>query len=374
MSATKLECLLVYLLAVGALGGGSALGLGQESFVETGAPLPPARPGPNPPALWQASEPVRVNELEFQVLATQVWPAPAAGGLSPLQLQLRVTNRGKENVLFLPILGQPVLQTADGKPLEARNHGRDGLRRLPDKVTLEPGKPFTVTEPARLFANPKGLSLGWMDETGSYWSCDGLQPGKYLLSLRYSSTGRNGEWAGKAQTVALAVTIRELKASPPVTANALEVCALADGVWRVPAEGQQMLIELGFRLTNAQKPNWARLFPGIAAVQLKASDGKELPVSKAGTVVPEGPPLALHMEPGVSRTLAQPAVLSHAGGALALTWVDSGGTVWRVEGLRPGKYTLRCTIQAQPGKTPAEWTTWTGQLQTEPLEVEITPP
>jgi hypothetical protein len=360
MTATKMKAALLSLMAV-------SLGLAR-------APLPPPRPASNVPVTVQASEPVKVNELEFQVLAAGLWPVPAAGGLSPLQLQLRVTNRGKDNVSFLPILGQPSLQTADGQPVQTRCLGGNGLRRLPDQITIEPGKSFTVTEPAQLFSNPDGPRLSWMDETGSVWSSDSLRPGKYLLSLQYTSMGRNGEWAGKAQTAALAFEIRELKASASVTSKGLEVWALADGAWRAPAEGKQTRIDLGFRIANAQKPAWARIFPCIGTVSIKSVDGKEHLPNKAGTVSAEGSPQALHMEPDVSRTLAQPALLFQSGQALALSWVDSAGTVWQFEGLKPGKYTVRYTIQALKGKTPAEWTTWTGDIQTAPLEVEITPP
>jgi hypothetical protein len=363
MVTTRLKHPLLLLALL--IGFGAGLGLGR-------APLPPPRPVSNVPVTVQASEPVKVNELELQVLAGGVWPVPAAGGLSPLQLQLRVTNRGKDHVSFLPILGQPILQTPDGNSVVTRCLGGNGLRRLPDRVTIEPGKSFTVTEPAQLFASPGGSRLSWMDETGSVWSSDDLPTGKYLLSLQYTSTGRNGEWVGKGQTAALAIEIRDLKASPSGTANALEVWALADGTWRVPAEGKQTRIDLGFRIANARKPAWARIFPCISAVSIKSADGKEHLANRAATVPAEGSPPALHMEPDVSRTLAQPALLFHSGQALALTWVDSAGTVWQFEGLKPGKYTVRYTIQAQKGKTPAEWTTWVGEIQTAALEVEIT--
>jgi RNA polymerase sigma factor (sigma-70 family) len=323
------------------------------------------------PAAFEASEPASVKDLELEALTNPVWPSPGAGGFSLLQLQLRVTNRGKDNVRFLPILGTPLLTTADGKPLKAQLHGRDHVRRLPNPVALEPGKAATAKELARLFHRDKGLSLYWEDETGNEWSYDGLRPGKYLLRLHYKSTGPNGTWAGEAQTNPLAVEIRELKTSAPVVANQLEVCALADGAWPAPAAGQQSLIALGFRVTKVQQPTWARILPYIAAVSVLSADGVELPVKKLATGRDNPGPEALHMNPNMSRTLAEPALLSRTGQGLALTWADRAGHVWQIEGLRPGTYTVRYLIRAEQGKTPSEWTTWTGEVRTAPVEVTI---
>jgi RNA polymerase sigma factor (sigma-70 family) len=326
---------------------------------------------PNFPAALQASEPANVKALVFQTLTNSVWPAPGPGGLSPLQLQLRVSNRGKDNMRFLPILGTPVMTTVDGKPLKAQLHGNDHIRRLPNPTLLEPGKAVTATELARLFRRDKGLSLYWEDEGGSVWSYDGLQPGKYLLSLHYKSTGPSGTWAGEASTKAVTIEIRELHASAPVVVNQLEVSALADATWPVPAAGKQSLIALGFRVTKVKQPTWARIFPRIAAVQAESADGRVHPVKKVATGLPGWAPQALHMNPDVSRTLAEPATLSRTGQLLALTWADSEGNVWQIEGLRPGRHTVSYVIHADKGKTPEQWTTWTGEVQTAAVEVTI---
>jgi RNA polymerase sigma factor (sigma-70 family) len=336
--------------------------------------VPPATPGEgvrDRPAGDRASEPAPAKGLEFQVLTDPVWPAPGPGGVSPLRLQLRVTNRGKEGVRFLPVLGTPILKTADGKPLKAQAHGSDHVRRLPNPVPLEPGKAVTVTEAAQLFRRGNGLALYWEDQGGTVWSYDGLQPGKYLLRLHYKSPGPGGTWAGEALTKDVEVVVRELRASAPVVANQLRVCALADGTWQAPAAGQQGQVALGFRVTKVQQPNWARIIPRIAAVRVQAPDGTELPVKKVATGLPGRVPQALHMNPDMSRTLAEPASLARAGGALVLTWADSAGDVWQVAGLRPGTYQIRYVIRADRGKAAGDWTTWTGEVQTAAVEVTI---
>ena len=90
------------------------------------------------PEAFQASDGVKRGDLEFQVVSAAVWPAPEAGGISPIPLQLRVSNRGKEKAEFIPIVGMPILKTADGMPLKAQCHGNDHIRVLPKPVTLEP--------------------------------------------------------------------------------------------------------------------------------------------------------------------------------------------------------------------------------------------
>jgi hypothetical protein len=106
-------------------------------------------------------------------------------------------------------------------------------------------------------------------------------------------------------------------------------------------------------------------------VRLQAADGSELAVKKVGTVFVSRAPSALHMEPGVSRTLVEPALLTRAGPSLALTWVDSGRNVWQVEGLRAGKYTVRYVIRADKGTTATDWTTTSGEVLTAAAEVTI---
>ncbi len=329
-------------------------------------------PRPWPPERLHVSNPVTMKDLAFEVVASPVWPTPGPNGVSLLRLQLQVTNLGKETVRFLPILGEPILRTADGEPLTSKNHGRNGGRRLPEPLVLDPGKTVTVEEPLRLASGgAKGMSLNWNDETGSYLSIDMLQPGTYLLALHYNTTKRKGVWAGEVRTESVPVEIRELSASPPTVANDLELVALADGAWPVPAVGKHNVVYLGFRIQSVRKPVWARVIPSITEVKMTSSDGQEMPVKKATAVRPARQPQGLHMEPAVSRTLAQPARIAPFGQCLVLTWVDAGGNSWHIEGLQPGKYTVRYVIRAQEGKTAQDWTTWTGEMQTATLNVEI---
>jgi hypothetical protein len=319
----------------------------------------------------RASQRVVNKGLAFQVVADPVWPVPGPGGFSPLPLQLRASNPGRQATRFVPILGTPVLRPVGGGRLKARLHGRDHVRRLPNAVVVEPGKAATAAEVARLFGGDKGLSLYWEDETGDNWSYDGLRHGTYLLSLHYRSTGPGGAWAGEAWTKELPVVVRELRASAPVVANPLRVRALADGTWPAPAAGKQSVIALGFRVTKVQQPTWARIIPRIASVRITAPDGTELPAKKVAAGLPRRVQQALHMNPDMSRSLAEPASLARAGRSLALTWADADGAVWQIAGLRPGTYRVRLVIRADKGRTPDNWTTWVGEVHTAAVEVTI---
>jgi hypothetical protein len=224
---------------------------------------------------------------------------------------------------------------------------------------------------ARLIKRDNGFALYWEDSGGTMWSFDGLQPNKYLLQLHYTSTGHKNSWAGEVLTKTVTVDLRELKASAPVLANQIEVCALADSIWAAPAAGSASAINLGFRVTKRQKPTWARIIPRIVGVSLRAADGSELAVKKVGVIPPDREPQALHMEPDASRSVVEPAQLTRAGKALVLTWVESDGSVWQVAGLHAGKYAVRYVVQADPGRTPGDWTTWTGAVRTAPVEVVV---
>jgi hypothetical protein len=131
------------------------------------------------------------------------------------------------------------------------------------------------------------------------------------------------------------------------------------------------MIQLGFRVINVQPPNCSAIIPCISAMRLQTADGEELRPKKVGVAEPARALRWLHLRPGVSQSLAEPALLAHAGAALALTWADSNGDVWQIDGLRPGRYTLRYLLEAQKGKTREDWTSWTGAVPAAAVDVEI---
>jgi hypothetical protein len=147
-----------------------------------------------------ASVPVRVNGADFQAVTDPIWPVPEAGKPSVIALALHITNRSKESVRFPPWRGSVVLKRADGGALTPIYHGCDRSRPAPPCIALEPGKLLVAAEPAHLFDRGTSLQLSWLDMKGGHLILDVLQPGKYLVSLRYSFPQAGpGEWAGVAE-------------------------------------------------------------------------------------------------------------------------------------------------------------------------------
>lgn len=360
---------------------------GRSDVASSNVPLPAktdAIAETNLPAILQTSKPAKADELEFQIVSSVIWPMPGQAGSSPVQFQLRVTNRGNKDVRFLPVVGKPILQSADGNELPAKMSGQDHVRVLPKPVTIEAGKTITVKGGAQLGTYDKKSALGWEDETGMVWSV-GVKSGKYLLSLQYKtqelghdaqSVAQTGSWLGAVRTEAVPVEIVDLTAFEPAVTNGLEVVALADSTWRVPPAndpqgGKQTRVCLGFRIASVDKPRhqpW--IIPTIAKVSIQSADGMELPVKKMAATVPVAEPQLMVLRPKENYTAANPAMLFRAGKTLTLAWADGAGNVWQVENLRPGKHTVRYVVEAGKGSQERP-ISWLGQLPTATFAIEI---
>src|SRR5262249_51178678 len=87
-----------------------------------------------------------------------------------------------------------------------------------------------------------------------------------------------------------------------------------------------------------------------------------------------------------SHTFAEPALLRQNGESLELTWSDVAGTIWKIEGLRPGKYQVRYVVQgylwpaqealdyeqqARSGIPPAKLPPFNGEVETAAVDIEI---
>jgi hypothetical protein len=233
---------------------------------------------------------------------------------------------------------------------------------------------------------------------------DGLKPGKYLLRLRYNTrrhaerdtwVKESGAWFGEVRTAEVPVEIVDLKAaSPPAVANGVEamsltdgtwqvkkaeelgwkdqveVSALAESTWQVPAAGKQTQVCLGLRMATVEKW-WVRIVPSLALVQIKSADGVELPSRKTKATVPVDAPQMLALQPGISQSLAKPAILFHAGKALTLVWADGAGNVWHIDNLKPGRYSVRYVLRTEKGEPSQYISYWLGEIQTKTVMVEI---
>jgi len=277
---------------------------------------------------------------------------------------------------------------------------------MPKLISLDAGKTATIQRFSQLstYRTGSSLRLVWADEFGTVSEIEGLKPGKYLLRLQYNTrrcadgwtwVKESGAWFGDVRTAAVPVEIVDLKASHPAVYNGVEAMSLADGTWQVnkaeergwkdsvevstladsiwqaPAAGKQTQVCLGFRMTTVEK--WCvRILPNIAMVSIKSADGVELPARKTGATVSVDTPQLLILEPTFSQSVANPAILFHAGETLTLAWADGAGNVWHVDNLKPGRYSARYVIRTEKGE-PSQYVMsyWLGEIQTETVMVEI---
>jgi hypothetical protein len=367
----------------------------------------------NLPVTKQTSKPVKADNLEFQIVSSTIWPMPdrigkgppeIPAGESPVQLQLRVTNHGQKEVRLLSIVGTPILQAADGKELPGRMLGSIHSR-LPKLISLDAGKTVTFKRFSQLstYRTGSSLRLVWEDEFGMVSEIEGLKPGKYLLRLQYNTqryvdgwtwVKESGAWFGDVRTAVVSVEIVDAKASPPAVSNGVEAMSLPDGTWQlqkaeelgwkdpievvalagstwqVPAARKQTQVCLGFRMTTVEKW-WVRIIPSMAMVSIKSADGVELPSRKTGATVSVDAPQLLALEPRFSQSVANPAILFHAGKTLTLAWADGGGNVWHVDNLKPGRYSVRYLIRTEKGEPSQYISYWLGEIQTETVMFEI---
>jgi RNA polymerase sigma factor (sigma-70 family) len=158
------------------------------------------------------SKPVRVNGVDFCVVADKVWPLPLAGNGQEVEVTVRITNYTKEDLKFWDNL-LPRLSSSAGKALVHRLDGRDGTRAMHSFVVAA-GQSVTVPLCARpaLYWEPHGksLRLNYMDASAMYGHFEGLAPGeKYQLGIGYSTAPQAPErfWVGKVETETVEIEV-----------------------------------------------------------------------------------------------------------------------------------------------------------------------
>jgi hypothetical protein len=344
---------------------------------------------------FPASEPVKDGDLEYQVVASPVWPMPTTEkyACSVVQIQLRVTNRGKGEVLFEPRLGFPFLKKSDVEWIRPQCYGCDHICVPPAPVSLAPGKAAMARLLFKLHDSrngntiwpERGICLSWEDHSGGYMGLEKLEKCQYSLELHYEKRGSQQQSLGEVQTKPITVEIRELKASAAVIKDKTEIYALANETWRVPVESKTSRIGLGFRIINRQNYS-ALMIPNIKAVKITSADGIDLPVKKLPSKVSHPFPEILSLWYDIAHTFAEPALLCRTGDSLELTWSDVAGNVWKIEGLQPGKYQVRYVVQgylwpdedvdeffkqARTGMPPAKLPSFNGDVETASVHIEI---
>jgi RNA polymerase sigma factor (sigma-70 family) len=160
------------------------------------------------------SKPVRVNGADFEVTTEKVWHMPpAAGKMQPIDIRLRIVNRGTTEVTFnLFDTITPILKTPDGKEHELHSVRKGTGPAQPIRVA--PGKSVNVAYSGTLdlLNDGKTARLSGGDLSGGMWSFDGIKPGKYTLRLAYANqTPGSSYWLGTVKTEPVAFDVATLK-------------------------------------------------------------------------------------------------------------------------------------------------------------------
>lgn len=155
------------------------------------------------------SKPVRVGDVDFEVVAGTVWRRPAeVYGIGGGNIGLRISNRSDKDFTFdLADALRVSLKSADGAELVS---GPVPRRFLAKPLKVAAGKSETVTLPTALSHTRIGyVCLGLDSGAGWYWLTQDVLPGKYRLSLSFENKQKgNDAWLGKMQTETLEIEVK----------------------------------------------------------------------------------------------------------------------------------------------------------------------
>jgi hypothetical protein len=167
------------------------------------------------------SAPVRIGGLEF-VVATQAEWIAYKNTNTPVRMELRITNRGTNNVIFPTMdTSGPRITTPDGKDLRLLG-GRTATMFTPP-IAVEPGKTIIVTREVAISWSATGgaARFTYADGTGLGLFMDPMAPGSYELRFWLEAAkpdpndpipkpwiGNGQMWIGKGETKAVTFTVK----------------------------------------------------------------------------------------------------------------------------------------------------------------------
>lgn len=174
------------------------------------------------PALKE-TDPVRVNGLDFQLVASVVWVTPAEKHETTIPLKLKVTNQ-TDKAVQLDLFDTLNIQMKDAEGTELRMVATRDRSFRPNPLTVDKGQIGTIDRTAKL--QPLDEKLGQVrlvgsDGAGGIWYFDGLKPGKHTVRITYQNAEAGTKdvpiWVGKATTNELTVEIADTQApnTPP---------------------------------------------------------------------------------------------------------------------------------------------------------------
>jgi hypothetical protein len=154
------------------------------------------------------SKPVRVNGVDFEVVARSIWLRPAeVYGVAGTNIGLRLSNKSDKDVTFdLADTLRIGLKSADNKELVS---GAVPKRFVAKPIKVAAGKSETVRLPAHLFhTRVRLVCLGLDTGVGYEWLTQDIPPGKYRLCLYYENNQKGDDiWHGKVQTESLEIQV-----------------------------------------------------------------------------------------------------------------------------------------------------------------------
>jgi hypothetical protein len=177
------------------------------------------QPAPVEPLRVSESKAVTVKDAKFVVMAETDWRPGKADKAVPIEIQLRISNVGKTDVLFhtFDAFGM-TLVTADGKkviPTGGRDH-----TIFTRPVVIAEGASYSLCRRAELRwnADTKASELTYWDGTGMVMTFGSLEPGRYKLRFWYATSANKRApqeskvsdavtWLGEAVTYEVVIEV-----------------------------------------------------------------------------------------------------------------------------------------------------------------------
>lgn len=326
------------------------------------------------------SKAVRVNGTEFRAVVQSRLRIPAPGEERDLKFGLLVRNTSDKSVVIANAIRFTVT-AANGKHLLFSDSGKEENPHSWFRV-IGRGEELVCSASASLEWAPDGqvLRLTGCNGTDTGWWFDGLGPGEYFLSAEYESKS-----VGKVKTepvrFTIVPTLAGLKRSKPVRVNGVDFQAVVEPR-QGPLQDRMQPIIFGLSITNRTgRPFLFNMFD-TREIGLRNAAGQDIHCSYEREETDYTGPVLVG--PGKTETVLYDAsIWPGDGNTLEMFTHESGGT-WAILGLVPGKYSLRFgygnSLKAlksffpSPPRPKEIKSYWYGDVETEEVEFEITPP
>jgi len=192
-----------------------------------------------------------------------------------------------------------------------------------------------------------------------------------LPELRKAISANDPEVRRRARSAIDA--IRQRGGDAEVEVDGIGFSPIIDRTWRIPPRGKQMPVNMALRITNHKKEMQRfYLFETIDLV-LISERGNKIPIDSGRDRILPGTDVTPLLPSGGSYSVSHfHAVLRHHDGVLRIEGTDGFGGYWYFAGLRPGKYWIQmhyCYTGKESIRPNAP--TWTGEVMTDPVSVEI---